>query len=44
MIELANNSGKIIDIEKVRNCVLERKTCFTGVGKRILIPMVKQTQ
>ena len=39
MIELANNSGKIIDIEKVRNCVLEReKLVSTGVGKGFAIP------
>lgn len=39
MIDLANNSEKIIDIEKVRNCVLEReKLVSTGVGKGFAIP------
>lgn len=39
IIDLANNSGKIIDLEKVRACVLEReKLVSTGVGKGFAIP------
>lgn len=39
IIDLANNSGKITDLEKVRNCVLEReKLVSTGVGKGFAIP------
>jgi fructose PTS system EIIBC or EIIC component len=39
MIDLANNSGNILDIEKVRKCVFEReKLVSTGVGKGFAIP------
>ncbi len=39
IIDLANNSGKITDLEKVRSCVLEReKLVSTGVGKGFAIP------
>jgi fructose PTS system EIIBC or EIIC component len=39
MLELANNSGKILDFEKVRECVFEReKLVSTGVGKGFAIP------
>jgi fructose-specific phosphotransferase system IIA component len=39
MIDLANKSGKILDLEKVRECVFEReKLVSTGVGKRFAIP------
>ncbi len=39
MIDLANNSGNIIDLEKVRECVFEReKLVSTGVGKGFAIP------
>jgi fructose-specific phosphotransferase system IIA component len=39
MIDLANNSGKILDIEKIRECVFEReKLVSTGVGKGFAIP------
>ena len=39
MIDLANKSGKIIDIEKARECVFEReKLVSTGVGKGFAIP------
>ncbi|HEY5533419.1 MAG TPA: PTS sugar transporter subunit IIA [Ignavibacteria bacterium] len=39
MIDLANNSGKFLDLEKVRECVFEReKLVSTGVGKGFAIP------
>jgi len=39
MLELAVNSGKITDYEKVRECVFEReKLVSTGVGKGFAIP------
>ncbi len=39
IIDLANNSGSIIDLEKVRACVFEReKLVSTGVGKGFAIP------
>lgn len=39
MIDLANNSGKILNLEKVRECVFEReKLVSTGVGKGFAIP------
>ena len=39
MIDLANNSGKILDLEKVRKVVFEReKLVSTGVGKGFAIP------
>jgi len=39
VIDLANNSGKILDLEKVRTCVFEReKLVSTGVGKGFAIP------
>jgi len=39
MIDLANQSGKIIDLEKVRTIVFEReKLVSTGVGKGFAIP------
>jgi len=39
MIELANKSGKIINLEEVRTCVFEReKLVSTGVGKGFAIP------
>ncbi len=39
MIDLANNSGNILDLEKVRKCVFEReKLVSTGVGKGFAIP------
>lgn len=42
LIELANNSNKIIDVEQVRNAVFEREDVMsTGVGKGIAIPHAK---
>ncbi|MCE1164938.1 MAG: PTS sugar transporter subunit IIA [Bacteroidetes bacterium] len=39
MIDLANNSGNILDLESVRTCVFEReKLVSTGVGKGFAIP------
>jgi fructose PTS system EIIBC or EIIC component len=39
MIDLANNSGKILDLAMVRECVFEReKLVSTGVGKGFAIP------
>ncbi len=39
LIDLAAKSGKIIDKEKVRNCVYEReKILSTGVGKGFAVP------
>ncbi|MEO8447457.1 MAG: PTS sugar transporter subunit IIA [bacterium] len=39
MIDLANNSGLILNIDKVRSCVFEReKLVSTGVGKGFAIP------
>ncbi|MDQ1265760.1 MAG: fructose system or component [Bacteroidota bacterium] len=39
MIDLANNSGNILDLEKVRMSVFEReKLVSTGVGKGFAIP------
>jgi fructose-specific phosphotransferase system IIA component len=39
MIDLANNSGKILNLEKVKECVFEReKLVSTGVGKGFAIP------
>lgn len=39
MIELANNSGLIVDIDKVKQCVFDReKLVSTGVGKGFAIP------
>jgi len=39
MISLANNSGKILDLNKVIECVFEReKLVSTGVGKGFAIP------
>ncbi|MDD5362166.1 MAG: PTS sugar transporter subunit IIA [Ignavibacteria bacterium] len=39
MIDLADNSGNILDLESVRNCVFEReKLVSTGVGKGFAIP------
>lgn len=39
MVDLANLSGKILDIEKVRTIVFEReKLVSTGVGKGFAIP------
>ncbi|MFA5405300.1 MAG: PTS sugar transporter subunit IIA [Ignavibacteria bacterium] len=39
MVDLANGSGKIIDLEKVRTVVFEReKLVSTGVGKGFAIP------
>ncbi|MBI5403002.1 MAG: PTS sugar transporter subunit IIA [Ignavibacteriae bacterium] len=39
MVDLANGSGKITDIEKVRTVVFEReKLVSTGVGKGFAIP------
>jgi len=39
MIDLANKSGNILDLEAVRKCVFEReKLVSTGVGKGFAIP------
>ena len=39
MVDLANSSGKILDLEKVRAVVFEReKLVSTGVGKGFAIP------
>lgn len=39
LIELAYNSGNIIDMQKVKECVFEReKLVSTGVGKGFAIP------
>lgn len=39
MIDLAEKSGKIIDVEEVKKCVFEReKLVSTGVGKGFAIP------
>lgn len=39
MVDLASNSGLMIDIDKVRECVVEReKLVSTGVGKGFAIP------
>lgn len=39
MVDLANKSGKIIDLEKVRTVVFDReKLVSTGVGKGFAIP------
>jgi fructose-specific phosphotransferase system IIA component len=39
MIDLANNSGRILDLEKVKKCVFDReKLVSTGVGKGFAIP------
>jgi fructose PTS system EIIBC or EIIC component len=39
MVDLANQSGKILDLEKVRTIVFEReKLVSTGVGKGFAIP------
>lgn len=39
MVDLANRSGKILDLEKVRTVVFEReKLVSTGVGKGFAIP------
>jgi fructose PTS system EIIBC or EIIC component len=42
MVDLANRSGKITDLEKVRTVVFEReKLVSTGVGKGFAIPHAK---
>ena len=42
IVDLANNSGKILNLEKVRGCVLEReKLVSTGVGKGFAITKKK---
>lgn len=39
MVDLADKSGKILDLEAVRKCVFEReKLVSTGVGKGFAIP------
>ena len=39
MVDLASNSGLMTDINKVRECVIEReKLVSTGVGKGFAIP------
>lgn len=39
LIDVVANSGKVIDKEKVRNCVYEReKILSTGVGKGFAVP------
>ncbi len=39
IIDLASNSGLMLDVEKVRECVFEReKLVSTGVGKGFAIP------
>lgn len=39
MVDLASKSGLMLDIEKVRECVIEReKLVSTGVGKGFAIP------
>ncbi|MCX6159378.1 MAG: PTS sugar transporter subunit IIA [Ignavibacteria bacterium] len=45
MIELANNSGNITNLEAVRKCVFEReKLVSTGVGKGFAIPHGKSDE
>lgn len=45
MIDLANNSGNITDLEAVRTCVFEReKLVSTGVGKGFAIPHGKSDE
>ena len=45
MIDLANKSGNITDLEAVRNCVFEReKLVSTGVGKGFAIPHGKSDE
>ncbi len=39
LIDVVTNSGKVLDKEKVRNCVYEReKILSTGVGKGFAVP------
>lgn len=45
MIELANESGNILDLETVKKCVFEReKLVSTGVGKGFAIPHGKSDE
>jgi fructose PTS system EIIBC or EIIC component len=45
MVDLANKSGKVIDLEKVRTIVFEReKLVSTGVGKGFAIPHGKSDE
>lgn len=45
IIDLASNSGLMLDIEKVRSCVFERENLVsTGVGKGFAIPHGKTDQ
>jgi len=45
MIDLANNSGNVLDLEKIRNCVFDReKLVSTGVGKGFAIPHGKSDE
>lgn len=45
MVDLANKSGKITDLEIVRNCVFDReKLVSTGVGKGFAIPHGKTNE
>lgn len=39
MVDLANNSGRVLNLERVRECVFDReKLVSTGVGKGFAIP------
>ena len=45
MVDLADKSGKITDLEVVRNCVFDReKLVSTGVGKGFAIPHGKTNE
>jgi mannitol/fructose-specific phosphotransferase system IIA component (Ntr-type) len=45
MIDLANQSGNILDLETVKKCVFEReKLVSTGVGKGFAIPHGKSDE
>jgi mannitol/fructose-specific phosphotransferase system IIA component (Ntr-type) len=45
MVDLANNSGKVLNLERVRECVFDReKLVSTGVGKGFAIPHGKTNE
>jgi mannitol/fructose-specific phosphotransferase system IIA component (Ntr-type) len=45
MVDLANNSGRVLNLERVRECVFDReKLVSTGVGKGFAIPHGKTNE
>lgn len=45
MVDLANHSGKVLNLERVRECVFDReKLVSTGVGKGFAIPHGKTNE